>query len=237
VFWRSANVASIGPIPSSPPFAVTALNQARAYELLFGTGMIIILGLMIVIALSLSQTSQPMVRSTTNGTWVMAGLVSLLVATSSWILTVNPLRAAVNLGWAEALDETGRLNASAEVYRRAIALNQRSYFYRALLSEVLIKLAKNSPDNDGARNFFAEAENVLLDTRKLSDLNRSSFYLGRLYLIWADRETGSAKQALVEKAVAVLQQARTFEPNVDPVLKLSSIADEMVSGHSGDRAP
>jgi hypothetical protein len=236
--WRSGQITAIGPIPRVDATDSAALEQARGYDNLFISGIAVLLVLMFLVAMALMRASRSPLRSTSKSGMLTACLAVLLAAVISWKAAIVPLRAAVSVAWAETLDETERSRLSLAVYRRALTLDPRPYLYPAMMSEVLLKKTRSTPNIADAEKDFAEAERVLLEARKVSDLNRSSFYLGRLYLIWADREkSGSTKTSLEQKAAAALRQARIFERHAEPVAKLNDIAEKIVAGHSGDEAP
>lgn len=233
---RSGQIAAIGPIPEMSATDSSPLEQARGYENLFMSGTVILLILIFAIALGLTRASFSAAAFATPLGLFAAGLALIMVFAGGRAIAITPLRAAVCAAWGEALDITARSRLSPATYRRAIAFNPRPFFYSATLSEVLVNETRRIPDNALAKTYFIEAERVLLDARKSTDLNRSGFYLGKLYLIWAEREAEPMKALLERNAVENLRQARVFEPHTEKVAELGAIAEKILAGRSGDRA-
>ena len=237
VLLRAGQIAAIDPIPDSSAPVTSGLKQARAYDRLFTSGIAVLFVVVLAIALGLarrSRISAPL--ATASGRF--AGIFALVVTiVSAWVIAITPLRAAVGAAWGKALDITGHVRLSPAVYRHALALNPRPTNYSLMLGDALINEAQKMRDWAQRKNNFAEAERVLLKARELSDLNRTSFNLGRLYLIWSDHEDQPKKAELVRKAAETLRQARAFEPHNEPVTRLSDVAEKAFAEQAGDRAP
>jgi O-antigen ligase len=228
LLWRARQIADIGIIPSSAATEARALDQASGYQMLFLSGSIVLLALLFLVGFMLVRGEKFSTHPRSSLSGAIPAMAFLGVIVLLWEVAFAQLNAAVTVGWAGALFEIGQPRLASAVYRRAVAQDPKTFLYRALLSETLVQQSRVDADPANLEKIFAEAERALLEARKVSDLNRSSFYLARLYLLWADRVTEPRKRELVAKAREAMSCAETFEPHNEPVKKLKEAASGMM---------
>jgi tetratricopeptide (TPR) repeat protein len=205
----------------------TVLKQAMAYEGLFFT-YLATAGLLLMLAAWDFARSYPALARVPIRGWIATGLAGAAAIFFGWQFSLRPLRANLHSQWASALNELGRPEFAAEMYRRAINLDPQPSLYRWLLATSLMGSSSRTQDVAAAKASLAEAENVLLAGLAISESDRSHMILGQLYLQRAFGESSPAREVTAGQAAQAFAKAIAFEPHQEQPWTYASITDRLL---------
>ena len=220
-------IRAVGSVPPPSTPMVTVLKQAMAYEGLFFTYLATAGLLLVLMAWDFARPYAAHIRVPVRG-WVATGLAGIAAIFFGWQFSLRPLRANLASQWASALNELGRPDFAAVMYRRAIDLDSQPSLYRWLLATSLMGSASRSQDANVAQVSLAEAEKVLKTGLTISERNRSHMILGQLYLQRAFAESSPARDATAAHAARAFAMATTFEPHQEQPWTYASITDRLL---------
>jgi tetratricopeptide (TPR) repeat protein len=226
--FKCTQIVAIGTLPTTNSSAWEVETQAGSYERLHVAAVVVLL--LLTLALGWFSTEDAPRSAWTSRIGVVVGAAVLLVVPLvAWELGVGPLRGPFQGQWGVALQRFLRLPAqAAEVYRQGIALDANNSEVRVRLGRLLTNQAQSAPNREKARELFSEAESVLLQTLKPTELNRGPFWLGELYLARGLAETGPLRSELARKALDAFTEACVYEPKNEEIWTSSSLVSALL---------
>lgn len=226
--FKAGQIGSVSPFPTASESVSTVIKMSKGYENIYFSFMAISLGWLLLGGYVCSLNKPEQVEKPSR-TGLTVGIIALLGAlVFSWTFNLNVARAGVCEQWATALHSQGVRPTSIEVYKRAVQLNPRVYYYHSQLSHAILDQAVITSDAVAFNEMMTQAEKVLLDAQQISALNRCSLHLGQLYMIWAGRETQPDRIVeLAKKGSQALATARMVEPYTEFVWYDSFILDRV----------
>jgi tetratricopeptide (TPR) repeat protein len=222
--FESFMIAQAVPLPEMRLLSAAALDRVHDQELLFLGQIGILISLVILTGCKLAQPIQNQVFASRRGL-IASGVVFTSAIMLMWFVILVPERAGLFLEEGLSMQAAGHGSLSSGLFKQALSLNPRPFVYRSMLSESLITDAEAESDNTKAFQFLVEAESVLKDGSQSRQINRTAYYLGRVYFQWALREAGTARAELARKASESYDVARAFEPHTEPVWSESGMVD------------
>ena len=201
-----------------------AIERVHSQEVLS----FVYLGVIISLVVLAGWKMLPQTRNQSSGSslgWVACCAAFVATATLVWFTVLATMRADMFVQEGLHFQAVGGGSLTSGLFRKAISLNPRPFLYRGMLSEALITDAEDASDAALAFQLLAEAESVLKDSSQNRPVNRADYYLGRVYLHWALRESGATRAELARKASSSFDQARAFEPHTEPVWSESGLVD------------
>jgi tetratricopeptide (TPR) repeat protein len=211
------------PLPEMRILSAAALERVHDQEILYLGELGIILALVILTGSKLVGQKRYQVSGSRPG-WAVCILSFLVASVLIWSVVLVPGIADLFVQDGLSMQASGRASLSSDLFRHALSLNPRPFVYRSMLSESLITDSEVLNDDASARRLLAEAESVLKNGRQHPPVNRTAYYLGRVYMHWALRETGETRAKLADQASKAFDQARDFEPYAESVWCESGIA-------------
>lgn len=228
--FESAQIAGLGPIPRRAAEVSHVLAQAQGYADVYGRAMLWLLVLVLAAGACLAQKSTSAAASSWRG-WVGLGCATAAVVLALGPAAFGPLRNDAMAQWGMTLENFGRTRLASEMYVKAIEGHPRIFAYRALLVDNWLREAEDSSDAQAASALLRRAEQVMLDARRWTALDRSSYYLGLIYRQLALLDAAPAASPYATKADAALVQARIFEPLWEPAWRESALVEQRVLGN------
>lgn len=231
LLFKTMELEGIGLMPGPATTSAEVMAQAVGYGRLF---------VLFALGLGLLTLVSGWLLVDARREWPMGsqlGIVGVLVAlvavpAAAWQVSLRPLQASCGVEWATYLQANQQLPLALEVFQRSVDFNPRTFVYRDMLAEVLSELSQASSSPQDAAAWRTRAEATLLDIRGRSDLNRSSYFLGRLYLLEALSEAEPARSETARKAMQALRQAAIFETDAEQVYTLTAIVDTLLLQNS-----
>jgi|GEM_PF-3239638 len=204
------------PLPEMRILSAAAFERVHDQEILCLGELGIIMALTVLTGSRLFGRPHNQVSGSRPG-WVVCCLSFVAAGVLMWFMVLVPGIADLFVEEGLSMQAAGRGSLSSGLFKHALSLNPRPFVYRSILSESLITDAEALTDGERASHLLAEAESVLKNNNQHRPVNRTAYYLGRVYLHWALRETGETRAQLADKASKAFDQARDFEPHTEPV--------------------
>ncbi|MGC3991422.1 MAG: hypothetical protein QM796_17405 [Chthoniobacteraceae bacterium] len=236
LLFKTMELEGIGLMPGAATSSAGVLEQAVQYGQLF----IFFAGGLAVLTLVSGGLLAGARREWPLGSRLgLAGAAIALVAVSAaaWPVAFRSLQASSAVEWGTYLQANRMVPLAAEVFQRSVDFNPRTFVYRDMLAEALVQMSQTSSSPQEAAALRSRAETTLLEIRHRSDLNRSSYFLGRLYLLQALGEPEPARSQTARKALQALQQAAVFETDAEQVYTLTAILDTLLLQNSLEAGP
>ena len=212
------------PLPEMRILSAAAFDRVHDQEVLFLGQLGIILSLVILAGLNLVTRARNQAPDSRPG-WAACCLALIATVVLIYSTVLVPARADLFIQEGLSMQAAGRASLSSDLFKHALALNPRPFVYRSMLSESLINDAVAMSDGFRAAHLLAEAESVLKDGSQPRPVNRTAYYLGRVYLHWALREAGESRAKLADKASTAFDQARDSEPYTEQIWSESGIVE------------
>jgi len=209
----AGQLAVIGPMPTAAALPDPLLRQAVGYETVYLTFMAASLGLVLFGGLAASAAVvQAGAKSSKSG--IAVALVALAcIAATGYVVNLKPVLGDVSLHWAETLHIVKVWPGCVSVYARAVELEPDNHHYRDRLARVLVEVAGASSDETTLNSLMSQATTVFKECDELPGYRRNSWYLGRVYMIWAGHEKEKDRKVeLARHAIGALERALKWEP-------------------------
>lgn len=224
-------LASIGPIPADSAPVEMVVAMATRLEMVGPAVLILCLGATFAVAGLLTRNSEAASPRAGAMSWAAAGLAVVLILPVIGFAVINIPRNGAWSRLGDALNQFGRKAFAVTIYEGVLQRDPTDMPARIFCSGARMEIAERSREPAAFSAAMNAAEGVLLEGIRRSDLNRGNYYLGRLYLRWALRETDeAARSSLALRARDALLRATRFCPGSEAEWVEASIVEERLFG-------